>query len=169
MIRKPSKTRRKHRSRKSRKIRRVQRGGLCPVGCIVDPSYHAPNNQSNNQSNTQPSLTEDEQKCSVNVFTVGARGKTTIFFKDFKQSIKPINDFITSKSSFSNQQKEEIKTYVNSNLDTITSIVSNADKLLKSSLCNEEAKKSIKTLLKPLYNVYPYTLKPDSLKNIMTR
>ena len=54
-------------------------------------------------------------------------------------------------------------------LSNITNIVNNADKLLKSSLCNEEAKKSIKSLLKPLYDVYPYTMKPVTLKNVISR
>jgi hypothetical protein len=152
--------------KKSRKSRRVQRGGLCPVGCIADPEYHSSNSASN--SNSVP-LTEDEEKCSVNVFTVGSRGKTTIFFKDFKNSIKPINDFIKSKTAFRNEEKAEIIEYVNTNLQNITNIVNNADKLLKSSLCNEEAKKSIKSLLKPLYDVYPYTMKPVTLKNVISR
>jgi hypothetical protein len=158
-------TRRRRQIRKSRKVRRVQRGGLCPVGCIVDPEYHP----ENNQSNTNSALSADEMKCSVNIFTVGARGKTTLYFKDFKESIKPINDFIRSKIAFRNEEKAELIEYVNTNLVNITSIVNNADKLLKSSTCNEEAKNSIKDLLKPLYSIYPYTMKPVTLKNVMGR
>ena len=156
-------------SRKSRKSRRVQYGGLCPVGCIADPEYHLSNSASNSASNSNSNsvpLSKDEEECIANFFTASGKGKTTLYFKDFKNSIKPINNFIQSRSTLTNQDKAELIEFINTNLVNITTLINNANKLLKSSICDNEVKKSIKSLLMPLYKVYSYTQKPEAIADL---
>ena len=121
-------TRRRKHLKKSRKVRRVQRGGACPVGCIVDPAYVAPNEASN------VNLTPDEVSCSAKVFLVGARSPTTIEFKEVKTSLKAINDFISSKSAFRNSEKQEIVKYFQENLANVNSTIDKAAKLYNNSM-----------------------------------